>query len=53
VKIPVDDFESKVLGCYLRPSGPWEATFSLSGVNMTVKWEMGDPTFTVSGEYGI
>lgn len=51
VKIPVNEFETKVRKCRLYANGPWASTVSLVGTNMTVKWEVESSTFTVSGEY--
>ena len=31
VKIPLTEFESKVLKCWMRAKGPWGSTFSLTG----------------------
>ena len=50
-KISLEEFEKKVLrGGFLVP-GPWGAQLATAGVNVTVKWNDEDLTFTVVGQY--
>jgi hypothetical protein len=50
IKMPMDDFHKKV-GGWITAKGPWGHTFSMGGVNATIKWDKEDLTYTVTGEY--
>lgn len=52
-KIPLEEFEKKVLGGRFWVPGPWGAQFGMAGVNVTVRWHEEDLLFTVAGNYSI